>query len=141
MPDFSKAREGDKVFSILNGWGFVISVEQANPSTIRVDFGVEGYCSYTLNGKRYYNDLRPDLYWDEVTLNIPESALTPPKRKVKKYAVLRMDVIVSGKPPNQKKEPAHRGFYILRDSIKDALEYMHFYPFVCKGPFEVEIEE
>ena len=138
MPDFSEAMEGDRVFSITKGWGGVVQVDRVK---ICVDFGGLGHCSYTLDGKEYRNDLWPTLYWDVIDLKIPESALTPPKRKVKKYAVLKMDVIVSGKPPNQKKEPANHGFYILRDSIKDALEYMHFYPFVCRGPFEIEVDE
>jgi len=140
MPDFSKARKGDRVFSILSGWGEIADTKGAvYPLQVKFDVGSSNY--YTMDGRLDRDDIRADLYWDEVTLNIPESATTPPKRKVKRFAVLRIDKTITGKGPLSKVEIAEWGQFALFNSNTEAIEYMDGAPFMCKGPFEIEIKE
>jgi len=127
MPDFSEAELGDRVFSITKGWGGVVQVDRVK---ICVDFGDLGHCSYTLDGKEYRNDLWPALYWDEVTLNIPKSALTLPKRKVKKY-ILYDKFRDSGSVAQFRIFGDQQLADVCRESWSDRYD----------GPFEIEIEE
>lgn len=75
--DFSKAKVGDKVFSLLYGWGTITytNFDCTYPITA-------GRSAYTLDGK--FLDL-PDskqvLFWGEPSIVAPPM----PPRKVKKY--------------------------------------------------------
>ena len=124
---FSKARVGDRVFSITKGWGGVVQVDRVK---ICVDFGGLGHCSYTLDGKEYRNDLWPTLYWDVIDLKIPESALTPPKRKVKRYILLDKGRCLD-----------NVGQIRMFDDMQLAEVCQKTYPKRYEGPFEIEIEE
>lgn len=124
MPDFSKAREGDKVFSILSGWGEIADTK-GTVYPLLVKFEVGSSNCYIMDGRLDRDDIRADLYWDEVTLNVPESALAPPKRKVKKQILLDP---VTGKYYDAGKA------VILEPGERVCMENL-------QGPFEIEIEE
>lgn len=75
-PDFSNAKAGDKVFSLMYGWGEVIAnTKERLP--ILVDFKSFGSIPYTGNGEPFFGTF-PELWWDEWTPEPPESALVKP---------------------------------------------------------------
>lgn len=76
-PGFSKARVGDRVWSIQSGWGEITSISGKRTRPIRVKFRLD-YEDYYKNGKTSSIDEYPSLFWTEIP--IPPEALTPPKR-------------------------------------------------------------
>jgi len=129
MPDFSKAREGDRVFSILSGWGEIADTK-GTVYPLLVKFEVGSSNCYIMDGRLDRDDIRADLYWDEVTLNIPKSALTLPKRKVKKY-ILYDKFRDSGSVAQFRIFGDQQLADVCRESWSDRYD----------GPFEIEIEE
>lgn len=79
---------GDKVFSLLHGWGTVIGIRSPY---VEADFSTGNHTISCGNGSRL-------LYWDEVVITPPPK----PKKKVKKWRwVMRYfdvdDLYVTGK--------------------------------------------
>jgi len=66
-------KKGDKVYSILRGWGVIIDEDgqdTVNPLLIKFD---RGDCvGYPYNGKRCSSDLIPELYHTEPVITVPK---------------------------------------------------------------------
>ncbi len=78
--DFSKARVGDRVFSIKHGWGVIIEIRLDSTHPLRIDFKSKK-STYTLDGKFIIHDSNPSLFWDNP---LKDELPQPPRRKVKK---------------------------------------------------------
>lgn len=78
---FSKARIGDKVWSVRKGWGKIILTvaDEYYPIIVRYEDAVRE--AYTKDGKLMIGDRYPTLFWDEIKFKIPEQ----PKRRLKKW--------------------------------------------------------
>jgi len=61
-------KKGDKVYSILRGWG---EVSGASDLSISVDFD-EVKMSYTIDGKFFASDKYPELYHTEPVITVPK---------------------------------------------------------------------
>lgn len=75
---FKNAKVGNRVWSLTNGWGTVISAyDSSSCFPIHVQFdGDDGDSdSYMACGKLYEDDLNPTLFWDEIKLDIPKKPL------------------------------------------------------------------
>ena len=70
---FKDAEPGDKLWSIIDGWGEVIEGNQYNFTgyPIKVKFGKLVRC-FTNDGKSYYEDKNTTLFWDEIKFTIPK---------------------------------------------------------------------
>ncbi len=80
---FESAKVGDRVWSITNGWGTILYFgEKLNWFAVWFDKkpSRDGETQYYLDGRRSVDDIRPTLFWSEVSFNIPPK----PKKKVKK---------------------------------------------------------
>lgn len=73
---FSDVKVGDKVYSVIVGWGEVERVfyDSTYPITVRFDLpcGDRIVGSYTLEGYASTNYIFPSLFWDEVVFDIPK---------------------------------------------------------------------
>ena len=82
--DFSKARRGDRVFSLLHGWGVVTTISKMSDYPLAVNFECGRQASFTFSGK--YLD-RPEaeqvLFWGEPSIVAPP--MPPRKVKVKRW--------------------------------------------------------
>lgn len=69
---FSRASIGDRVWSILHGWGTVNDIDRYGNSEdktqLHIVFDIGGYCWYKLDGRCNANDLNPELYWEEAEI-------------------------------------------------------------------------
>ena len=77
----SKFEVGDRVWGMTDGWGIVTSNDPRNtlgPYPVEVTFDNGSEDSYTSNGSRYDDELRPTLFFDEVKA---EDWPNPPKPK------------------------------------------------------------
>ena len=73
---FKNAKVGDRVFSLLNGWGTVDEVEMGHSSyPISVDFDSGKIDRFTSCGKCMVFHSNPVLFWDEVKITPPEKPL------------------------------------------------------------------
>jgi hypothetical protein len=78
--DFSKAKIGDEVWSIHQGWGVVKEINLHEQYPIGVSFRGETCQTFTFDGRCWIGHKYPTLFWNEIQFEIPER----PKRKVKK---------------------------------------------------------
>ena len=73
---FSNATVGDRVWSLLHGWGTVDDVDRyAEPEDVvalHVRFDIGEACWYNLEGRYSLGDLSPELYWGKVKIISPE---------------------------------------------------------------------
>jgi hypothetical protein len=81
MPDFSKARERDRVYSDLHGPGEIVSI-RLEREILDIEFGHYGKRIYGFDGcyletSQRYN---PVLHWAKPTFEEPP----PPKRRISK---------------------------------------------------------
>lgn len=75
--DLSRARVGDSVRSVLNGWGEVKMIRTGSDYPIEIEYphqiGYPNWKNYAYNGRQLHSDLYPEIVeWQ------------PQKRKVKK---------------------------------------------------------
>ena len=68
---FKYARIGDRVWSIIDGWGKIVKTAHGG-LVMRVNFYDGGNDMFTVEGKRFPADKYPTLYWDEIKFNIPD---------------------------------------------------------------------
>lgn len=69
MSKFDNAKVGDKVFSTVYGWGVIILVSQLDQeSPIIVEFDTGKRKNYRDDGKNFFSEKYPNLYWNEVKL-------------------------------------------------------------------------
>ena len=71
---FETASIGDRVWCVSLGWGVIISSHQKDYPIV-VEFGNRKRESYTVEGRRYSNDLNPSLFWSEVKIVVPTKPL------------------------------------------------------------------
>ena len=81
--DFSKARVGDRVWTIQNGWTEIEETNRDSPYQIKA-----GGNTYTIDGKLRHNDSMPSLYWSKPEITGGD---TPPKRTKKVKVWARVD--------------------------------------------------
>ena len=78
---FSDAKEGDRVWSLTEGWGTIIDHFLSRTEyPLTVEFENGELKTYTLWGRFRVKDLNPTLFWDEVKFEVPEKPL--PKLEV-----------------------------------------------------------
>jgi len=76
--DFSKAKVGDKVWSLHNGEGVIDSILERGAFPIIVQFKTLDHLEdFMIDGKLYEDAINPDLYRTQPTVTAPE-----PKEKV-----------------------------------------------------------
>lgn len=133
FPDFSKARVGDKVWSVATGWGEISQIKANNLRfPISVHFpAVKITKSFLTDGRRCGLDLFPELYFDEIRIDVPESSLKPPKRKKTRWFYVY-------------RSPISGGFYpsAICNTYGEARQYMTIGGNLeyKQGPFSIEIE-
>ena len=85
---FHNAKVGDKVWSVLRGWGTILDINcGAYPILVRFpeESVLDGVGSYTFDGKFRPKDIIPEIYWDE--LDLPEAPEKPAERLTGWYNV------------------------------------------------------
>lgn len=71
MNDFSKAKIGQRVYSVLSGYGVITKLDFDNePYVIFVDFDEYGD-NFTVNGFSLVSHKHPTLYWDKPEIIAP----------------------------------------------------------------------
>lgn len=72
---FESVQVGDKVWSVLYGWGVVSEVSKGSAYPLRAHFqgGVRRW--YTSEGKQYKTHVSQILFWDEVKIEAPKKPL------------------------------------------------------------------
>lgn len=81
---FKNAEIGDRVYDIIKGeWGKIIDIKSKDDFSIQVRFK-DGYTSwYTIDGKCFYGDNNPTLFWNKV--NLPTDEEDKPPFNLKKF--------------------------------------------------------
>lgn len=78
MSKFDNAKVGDKVFSTVYGWGVIILVSQLDQEfPIIVEFDTGKRKNYRDDGKNFFSEKYPNLYWNEVKLPIEKEDKKP----------------------------------------------------------------
>ena len=73
---FETASVGDRVWCVSLGWGTITgTLHHGDNYPIVVEFGNRKRESYTVEGRRYSNDLNPSLFWNEVRIAVPTKPL------------------------------------------------------------------
>lgn len=69
MDKFDNAKVGDRVFSTIYGWGVIILLSQLDQEfPIIVEFDTGERKNYRDDGKNFFSEKYPNLYWNEVKL-------------------------------------------------------------------------
>ena len=77
---FKNAKVGDKVWSMMWGWGKIVQIRHQNKYPIEVEFIDDNCCSYTYGGKYNVKDASQTLFWQK--FKIPEEAYIKPLSKL-----------------------------------------------------------
>lgn len=76
---------GDKVWSLVSGWGKVVAISRfkytSYPVNVAFDKGKNYIEFFTKDGKSHVKDINQTIFFEE--LEIPESALVKPKWRAK----------------------------------------------------------
>lgn len=72
---FETAKVGDKVWSLLSGWGVIITMKPEDTYSLRVKFGTGRSNWYTMDGKNHSSNKNQTLFWDEVKIVAPHKSL------------------------------------------------------------------
>jgi hypothetical protein len=72
---FKDARIGDRVWSIVRGWGTVVRISNAYTYPLIVGYNDSTEGAYTFDGLANVDHINPELFWDEVKIEIPEKPL------------------------------------------------------------------
>lgn len=130
-PDFSNARAGDRVYSVVYGWGTVREIDRKLPFPLRVLFDIYAddpdFHVYPFNGKFSKHDPMPTLFWSEIP--IPPEALTPPKRTRKETRWFFVFFCEGKETPSD--------LYTTKTCANTDMKRFHA---LGQGPFPVEIE-
>lgn len=78
-PMFADVKVGDRVWSVLCGWGVVVDIDTSH-YPVDVNFDAGSCDCFTFEGKQEIRDTSPALFWDEIKIVPPPR----PKRKVTK---------------------------------------------------------
>lgn len=97
MPDFSKARVGDRVYSMKHGWGTIVAIKNNVDHPIKVHLDDEDRVpvSCTFEGKHYSMDESPTFFWSKPEISDPPAPKRMVKRKVEGWVNLYRDGQVS----------------------------------------------
>ena len=69
---FSDAKAGDRVWSLIEGWGVVTArFRSHSPYPLNVEFDNCTSRTYTLWGLLHHKDCGPTLFWDVIQIEIP----------------------------------------------------------------------
>jgi len=79
---FENAKVGDMVWSISHGWGVISEIGTGYfPLEVKFETKTE---TFKFDGKPYFHDLYPTLFWDEVVFEAPKKPLPDLKKKEEK---------------------------------------------------------
>lgn len=71
MAMFDDAEVGDKVWSVVEGWGVVKEIHKNSNFPLLVSFKSRNFsCGYTFEGKSSLVDNGPSLFWKEQTFDL-----------------------------------------------------------------------
>lgn len=99
-PHLHGIKTGDRVWSVIHGWGTASLEHGQYPIIVRFDAGP--VYSFTRCGRLLPSDMNPAIYWDEIQLEAPER----PKPKLPHLAV-DTPVLVRDSCDNEKWYPRH----------------------------------
>jgi len=114
-------KKGDKVYSILKGWGEVKTIEE-NPRLdnypLYVKFNNRGYENFTEDGKNIVSDLIPELYHTEPIITVP-------KRRVehKGWIAVGKELYLDGSRLSSNIYPDNRTPSLLRNRLVQEITY------------------
>ena len=69
MAQFDEAKVGDKVWSIIDGWGGITDIAFLQRFPIKVEFKSQADC-FNKDGFAGKADLNPTLFWDEKKIDL-----------------------------------------------------------------------
>jgi hypothetical protein len=69
------AEIGDRVWSVLSGWGTLVRIDEGEDYPFVVKYSDCSCRKYDEYGKRLNNDLNPELYWSEIKFETPKKSL------------------------------------------------------------------
>lgn len=95
MSDFSKAKVGDKVYSLLYGYGTIDYIDTSYTALypLKIIFNTQpNKFGFNYEGKCFPDQVIKDLYWDKPTIIEPEA----PKRMIKKSITAYVNITKSG---------------------------------------------
>lgn len=69
---FENAKIGDKVWNIRKGWGIITYIETNSTFAINVEFKDGSDIWFLKDGKEFYDDINPTLFWNEIKVDMPE---------------------------------------------------------------------
>ena len=71
-PHLQGIKSGDRVWSVMYGWGTVSLRHTDQPYPVVVNFDSGFSHSFTLCGRLITSDINPTIYWDEIQFEAPE---------------------------------------------------------------------
>jgi hypothetical protein len=99
-PHLHGIKPGDRVWSVIHGWGTASLHDQWHLIKVRFDAGP--VYSFTYCGRFFRSDMNPTIYWDEIQFEAPER----PRPKLPHLAV-DTPVLVRDSGDNEKWYPRH----------------------------------
>jgi hypothetical protein len=75
---FENAKVGDRVYSLVYGFGKIRSIGEDDDYPIEVDFDKGISQTFQLSGKYFHNDENALLFWDKPTIIAPEQPKPAP---------------------------------------------------------------
>ena len=88
--DFSKARVGDRLYSLRVGWVRLVRIARKAERPVRGETEEGGlYDSWTFNGKRNAGDVDTDLYWSKPKITGGDEEPKRTKKIKKRFAVFQ----------------------------------------------------
>ena len=85
---FETAKVGDKVWSLVHGWGVISRIESYSDYPIKVNFE-KSFDSFTFDGKLYASNKHQSIFLDEVKIIAPEKPKAAPPPVDTKVIVCR----------------------------------------------------
>lgn len=80
--NFTSAKEGDRVWSIQQGWGTIDTIANSGPYSLVVDFDNGASESYDLQGRFVVDDVFSSLFWDVPTFTVPAPPAAPAEHAI-----------------------------------------------------------
>ena len=68
---FENAIIGDRVWTIEDGWGSIVKIDDKSKYPIKVEFEPRGKLTFTKRGFYLLTDKRQSLFWDELKYEVP----------------------------------------------------------------------
>lgn len=96
-------KPGDRIWSMIDGWGTVVSLDSGAEYPFEVKFDTGTCETFMYCGRCYKMDRNPTLYWDEIQFEAPER----PKPEPPKLPNLAVDTPVLVRDKDTYWIPAH----------------------------------